>query len=127
MLRSCQYCGRIHFKGYACPKKPRSKKRGSGEAERIRSTYAWQRARERVKERDHYLCVCCLARGRVNHVALEVHHIAPLEERPDLAYEDGNLITLCGRDHEDAEAGVITRGELLELVEHPPGGCLPKL
>lgn len=122
MLRSCSYCGRLHPRGYECPKKPKQSKRGGREAERLRSAYAWQRARERVKERDHHLCVYCLARGRINYEALEVHHIIPLEEQPALAYEDDNLITLCGADHEEAEAGRITRAELLELAGHPPRG-----
>ena len=122
MLKSCRYCGRIHPAGYVCPRRPQRRKRGGREAERIRSTYQWQRKREEVKERDRHLCVYCLAHGRLNYERLEAHHIIPLEERPDLAYEDDNLITLCGKDHESAEAGEIPREELQELVRHPPGG-----
>ena len=121
-LRSCPYCGRVHPVDFRCNKAPVKKKRGDREAEQIRSTYRWQKKRNDVKERDHYLCVYCLAQGKINYEDLEVHHIEPLEERPDLAYEDDNLITLCGQDHEDAEAGKIGRDELKELVKHPPQG-----
>lgn len=66
-----------------------------------------------------------LSQGRIVYEDLEVHHIIPLEERPDLAFEDNNLITLCQEAHEKAERGEISREELLELVRHPPGGVGP--
>lgn len=121
MLKSCQYCGRIHPVGYECPARPKRKKRGKREAEKVRSTYAWQKKRKAVKERDHYLCVYSLAHGRIVYEDLEVHHIIPLEERPDLAYDDSNLITLNQAVHELAERGEISREELLGLVRYPPG------
>ena len=122
MKKSCCYCGRIHPTGYACPAKPKRRKERHREADKLRSTYAWQCKREAVKERDHYLCQYSLARGKLVYEGLEVHHIIPLEERPDLAYEDGNLITLCEAVHERAERGEISRAELLALVKHPPWG-----
>lgn len=121
MKKSCQYCGRVHPVGYECPKKPKRKKQGKREAEQTRSSYVWQKKRKEIKERDHYLCVYSLSKGRIVYEDLEVHHIIPLEERPDLAFEDGNLITLCQEVHERAERGEIGREELLELVRHPPG------
>lgn len=121
MLRSCHYCGRLHQIGYVCPKKPPRKKQGKRKAEQIRSTYAWQKKREDIKERDHHLCVYSLAHGRIVYEDLEVHHIIPLEERPDLAFEDSNLITLSEEVHELAECGEIDREELMELIRHPPG------
>ncbi len=93
---------------------------GSRGSER-QSTYAWQKKRGEIKRRDHYLCVYSLARGRLVYEGLEVHHISPIEERPDLALEDGNLITLSREAHELAGRGEITRGELAELVRYPPG------
>ena len=120
--RSCQYCGRFHSVGYECPMRPKRKKQGKREAEQTRSSYAWQKKREAIKKRDHYLCVYSLSQGRIVYGELEVHHITPLEERPDLAFEDGNLITLCKEVHERAERGEISREELLELVRHPPPG-----
>lgn len=122
MKRSCQYCGRVHPVGYECPKKPKRKKQGKREAEQTRNSYAWQKKRREIKERDHYLCVYSLSQGRIVYEDLEVHHIIPLEERPDLALEDSNLITLSAEVHEQAERGEISREELLELVRHPPPG-----
>lgn len=121
MKRSCQYCGRVHPVGYVCPKKPKRKKQGKREAERTRSSYAWQKKRREIKDRDHYLCVYSLSQGRIVYEDLEVHHIIPLEERPDLAFEDSNLITLCQEVHERAEHGEVSREALMELVRHPPG------
>lgn len=120
MKKSCKYCGRVHPIGYECPRKPVRKKRGNREAERIRNSYAWRQKREEIRERDHYLCRHCLERGRFTRDGLEVHHIIPLEERPELALEDNYLITLCGRDHERAERGEIDRGALLRLAGTPP-------
>ncbi len=125
MRKSCQYCGRVHPLGYECTQRPERKKLGIKKAEQIRSSYAWQKKRMSIKERDHYLCVYSLAHGKIVCTGLEVHHIIPLEERPDLGLEDGNLITLCAEVHEEAEHGDIRREELMELVRHPPGGMGP--
>lgn len=111
--------------GYECPMRPKRKKQGEREAERIRNSYAWQKKRKSIKERDHYLCVYSLAHGEIVYKDLEVHHIIPLEERPDLGLDDSNLITLCCEVHERAEHGEISRDELLELVKHPPGVLPP--
>lgn len=51
---------------------------------------------------------------------LSVHHIEPLEQRPDLRDEDRNLITLCAACHESAEAGAIDRVVLHSLAISPP-------
>lgn len=125
MRKSCKYCGRIHPSGYECPKRPQRRKQGKRQAEQFRSTYAWQKKRGEIKQRDHYLCVYNLAHGRLVYEGLEVHHIIPIEERPDLALEDNNLITLSQAAHELAERGEITRGELAELVRYPPGEGTP--
>lgn len=122
MLKSCSYCGRVHPSGYPCPHRPKRRKQGRREAESFRSTYAWRKKRAEIRERDHHLCVYSFAHGRLIHEGLEVHHIVPLEERPDLGLEDSNLVTLCGEVHERAERGEISRAELLALVRHPPGG-----
>lgn len=122
LRRSCKYCGRVHPVGYVCPQRPQRRKQGERQAEHIRSSYAWQRKRNEIKERDHYLCLYSLGQGRIVYEDLEVHHIIPLEKRIDLAFEDSNLITLCREVHEQAERGEIGREALLELVRHPPQG-----
>jgi 5-methylcytosine-specific restriction protein A len=59
---------------------------------------AWQKCREIVLIRDHRLCQPCLRAGRLTP-ANTVHHIQPLEERPDLALDIGNLESICPACH----------------------------
>lgn len=47
---------------------------------------------------------------------LSVHHIIPLNEDFNRRLDEDNLITLCSRHHEDAEAGKISRATLLKLA-----------
>ena len=68
-------------------------------------TAAWQRAREAALMRDHYMCRDCMERyeqgyGIRPQRAQMVHHLIPVERRPDLALELSNLISLCYRCHE---------------------------
>ena len=69
----------------------------------------WRRTRERIKKRDNYECQWCKEKGKVTidtgalnrngrkKNALIVHHIKELAVRPDLALDDGNLVTVCFR------------------------------
>lgn len=50
---------------------------------------AWPRVRREHLEREP-ACVAC---GRSKD--LEVHHIQPYHETPELELDDGNLVTLC--------------------------------
>lgn len=100
MLKSCPYCGRMHPVGYECQKKPRRKwyPKQRGRIERFRSTAAWQKKREEILMRDHYLCRVCLdVDHRINNRGLSVHHITPLGKDYDARLEEENLITLCSR------------------------------
>lgn len=115
-LKSCKYCGRIHTTTFDCGQKPKRVKAATDEVS-VRNKYRWQKVRKRVNERDHYMCRTCFARGVINTVGLETHHIVPLVEDADLAYEDDNLITLCVEHHKEADRGVITRAELNGLAE----------
>lgn len=53
-------------------------------------TQAWRRLRQAVLERDHYWCQVCRRRW-----ANTVHHIIPIEERPDLALDMDNCQGIC--------------------------------
>ena len=57
-------------------------------------TKRWKSLRMEILERDGFACVKCGSRGR-----LEVDHIKPVRDRPDLAYDPANLQTLCPRCH----------------------------
>lgn len=54
----------------------------------------WKALRLQALDRDEWACVECGTRYR-----LEVDHILPVRDRPDLSYSLGNLQTLCGRCH----------------------------
>ena len=50
--------------------------------------------RRAVKDRDGWRCRDCGRPGR-----LEVHHVRPIRERPDLATDPDNCLTLCAGCH----------------------------
>ena len=54
----------------------------------------WKALRMQALDRDGWQCVQCGERRR-----LEVDHIEPVRDRPDLAYSLANLQCLCGRCH----------------------------
>jgi 5-methylcytosine-specific restriction endonuclease McrA len=65
---------------------------------------AWKRAREEALRRDRYMCVDCMRRledgyGIRPRRATMVHHLVPVEERPDLALRLDNLVSLCDECH----------------------------
>ena len=60
---------------------------------------AWLAARARVLMRDDYLCQRCKSKGRIR-CGDTVHHIVPLEQAPELALTESNLVTLCRKCHE---------------------------
>lgn len=136
-MKSCAYCGRIHPADYICPKKPKMRAKDNNTAAvKLRSSYRWQKVRDEVKQRDKYICQCCLRNypgtlRQVEYDGLSVHHIIPLEILLDDDYEKAfdlnNLITLCERHHEAAEAGKISREELIKIAKEngksgPRGG-----
>jgi 5-methylcytosine-specific restriction endonuclease McrA len=62
----------------------------------------WPALRQATLRRDDYQCRSCGARGR-----LEVDHVRPVREAPELAFDLGNLQCLCGSCHARK-----TRGEV---------------
>ncbi|WP_409527069.1 HNH endonuclease [Rhizobium sp. P32RR-XVIII] len=54
----------------------------------------WWPVRTAAVRRDDFKCQECGARGR-----LEVHHVIPVRQAPELAYSLGNLKTLCTDCH----------------------------
>ncbi len=125
MLRSCQYCGRIHDSRYDCEKRPQKFKK-KYEHDAFRSTSLWQRKAEEIKERDNYLCQICIrglygSRTRINNKNLSVHHAVPLKTDFDLRLSSNNLITLCGKHHEMAEKGEIPLAEVLAVIQEQEG------
>ncbi len=62
----------------------------------------WRNFRLKVLQRDHYECQHCRAK-KVRKIvrATHVHHIQELRDRPDLAFDADNLISLCHTCHEE--------------------------
>lgn len=129
MLKSCSYCGRIHDSKFNCGKKPQRIKK-KYEKDSFRSTAAWQRKAEEIKERDNYLCQVCIrnlygTKVRINSKNLSVHHAIPLKADYELRLNNKILITLCGIHHEMAESGEIPLDAILDIIKQqeniPPG------
>ena len=67
-------------------------------------TAAWKRVRKLALQRDCGMCQDCMDALRAGwgirpHRAEMVHHIIPLEERPDLGLDLNNLRSLCNECH----------------------------
>lgn len=122
MLKSCAYCGRIHDSKFNCGKKPEKKfKKKISEKDKFRNTSLWQSKRDKIRERDNNLCQVCIRElygtvNKFNYEKLSVHHIEKLNEGYDKRLDDNNLITLCSRHHEMADAGLISKNVLFHIV-----------
>lgn len=138
MLKVCKYCGRIHDRQFDCGKKPkRFRRKNDSEAIKFRRTEQWTDKSIKIRERDNYMCQCCI-RGiggeerSLNFDGTQVHHIVPVVEDYERRLDDENLITLCDRHHKQAEKGIINRETLVMIVknqskkarEGPPGGLI---
>lgn len=126
MLKSCKYCGRIHPKGYVCPKKPKIEHRRSSKAALFRKSNAWKEKSLSIRHRDFSMCRICndASYGILCIPGLEtllhVHHIEPLEECFERRLDDDNLVTSCTGHHEMAERGEIPRDYLHTLAVTSP-------
>lgn len=121
MLKSCQYCGRIHNSGYICPYKPIRKSKIT-EADKFRWTSLWQKKREEIKQRDLYLCQICIRQlyktiVKYNTEELEVHHNVPINEDYNKRLDNDNLLTVCHSHHEMCESGEIPREEVQKIIK----------
>lgn len=61
-------------------------------------TGIWVRKRTEILERDNHECQRCKDAGGYSKGNV-VHHIKHLEDRPDLALDDDNLMTVCEACH----------------------------
>jgi 5-methylcytosine-specific restriction endonuclease McrA len=62
------------------------------EHDAFRSTSAWQKKRDEIKERDLYLCRLSELDGNYVYDDLSVHHIEPLEEAWDLRLDNVSVL-----------------------------------
>ena len=61
----------------------------------------WKQKSQHIKRRDHYQCVWCRRYGRTREAKI-VHHIKEVDEYPELAWDDNNLVSLCLACHNKA-------------------------
>ena len=70
-------------------------------------SYVWRLKRAAILKRDGYLCVWCRRYNRRDKDGLPVratlvHHIVEVEDAPELALVDSNLVSLCDGCHNKA-------------------------
>lgn len=61
----------------------------------------WKNKAEKIKRRDKYRCVWCRRYGKTSPAEV-VHHIKRVEDYPELAFENENLVSLCRKCHNKA-------------------------
>lgn len=81
-----------------------------------------EQKREEIKKRDKYLCQACIngyegVPFMFNYKDLHMHHIVSIDEDYSKRLDSPNLITLCPMHHKKAEQGIITKEELLKMIE----------
>lgn len=64
----------------------------------------WKRKRQSILRRDGYQCQICRRYGIIRE-AVTVHHIQELSDRPDLALQESNLISVCQACHNRLHPG----------------------
>ena len=82
----------------------------------MRSSGAWKRKSEEIREKAHFLCEVCKDGGVYNYKDIEVHHIIKLRDDGDGLLENPNLVCLCQVHHKQADAGQIDPDYLRELA-----------
>ena len=111
--KSCSKCGKIHPASYKC----RVGIQYNGGIERkLRSTYAWTKKAEEIKERAHFLCEVCRDQGVYTYNGLETHHITKVRDDESKLLDNENLIVLCEEHHSKADRGEISANYLRELA-----------
>lgn len=88
----------------------------------VYNTARWERKRNQILRRDGYRCQICKRYGRLRS-AEHIHHIYPIENYPEFAYENWNLISLCkvchNKMHDRDTHQLTAEGEALKRkVEH---------
>lgn len=58
----------------------------------------WKPTKAKAKRRDHGLCVVCVAENMLGFADIG-HHIVPVEEAPELAFDADNVASVCVRHH----------------------------
>lgn len=70
-----------------------------------------------MKEDSNGLCAVCLDDNVYKTKDPLVHHIIKIRSKPDMAYDEDNLICLCRFHHHMAESGLLKVSYLRKLVK----------
>jgi hypothetical protein len=81
----------------------------------------WHAARTLARKRDGNRCSVARLLGGDCSARLDVHHLQPLDERPDLALDLDNLLTVCASHHPTLEACARLL-RIIRLIDMPPCG-----
>lgn len=124
MLKSCQYCGRIHDSRYDCGRRPirKRKRAATTDADRFRRSQAWTDKSIEIRQRDNYLCQICMRKlyntiWKYNYNGLSVHHAIPINTDFDRRLDDDNLLTVCQMHHKMCEDGEIPYEAVKGIIE----------
>lgn len=123
MWKSCSRCGRVHAVGYKCAAYTTPKSRTLDQ--KLRSTSRWQKKSEEIRAASNYLCELCKLEGKFEYNNIEVHHIIKLKDDSSKLLDNYNLIALCKKHHELADAGKIEASYLEELARCREEGSTP--
>lgn len=118
VYKACSRCGKIHRADYTCNV---NRVYRGGEERELRSSYAWAKKAQEIKEKASYLCEVCRDRGVYTYKGLEVHHIEKLTEAPKRLLDNSNLVCLCVEHHKEADKGKIKREYLENLARTREG------
>ena len=114
MFKVCVRCGKIVPMDHKCNLSRTYKKTM---VDKLRSKYNWTRKSMEIREKSNHLCAVCKDRNIISFGDTQVHHIEKLNDRPDLMFDNYNLITLCRYHHKLADNGRIDKGYLKKLAK----------
>ncbi|WP_061464032.1 HNH endonuclease [Peribacillus simplex] len=94
--RICK-CGNILDEYTKCPcTKTQRKHKAEIERNKELTTTKWKKFRQMILDRDGAHCQRCVAKySEITTANLQVHHIKPRIDYPELMYEASNCVTLC--------------------------------
>lgn len=75
----------------------------------------WNVIREQIRQRDHGLCLLCLANKKIRSMDI-VHHIEEIKESYSKRLDKDNLICLCSKCH-NVVHGEYNNGDKEEMQE----------
>lgn len=90
----------------------------------IYKTKRWKRKRVTILKRDEYLCRESSRFGKTV-AATTVHHIYPIDQYPELAFEDANLLSLSSSKHDSMHDRIT--GDVTELGKYWQDKVAPHL